>query len=109
MIQETIRKIEESLRSGDGAAPAQRHEALRLLAELKTELEALEATRGPDAQRIARLAESAHATARSASTPEARQDAVGRLTDSAREFEASHPKLTSVVDRIAEMLASAGL
>lgn len=108
MIHETIRKIEESL-AGDAVAPERRREALRLLAELRAELGALEATRGADARRIAELTASAHATARSGATPEARADAAGRLVTSVREFEATHPALTSVVGRISELLASAGL
>jgi hypothetical protein len=108
VIQDHIRKIEESLRGG-ALAPAQREELLRLLAELKSELVALEATRRDAAHEIARLTQAAHEAARGGGVDTQRRRAADRLAESVRDFGASHPKLASIVESIAETLASAGL
>jgi hypothetical protein len=103
VIEDTIRKIEDSLKGGHLSAERER-ELRRLLAELRAELKLLEATRGGEARRIATLTGAAHAAPAGE-----RRDAANRLAESVREFEATHPKLTSLVDAIAETLASAGI
>jgi Mg2+ and Co2+ transporter CorA len=103
VINDTIRKIEDSLRR-EGVAPADRQELLRLLGELKTELSALESTRADEARAIALLAKTAHEA-----PPAQRRHASERLAESVRDFETSHPRLTSIVEAVAESRASARL
>ena len=112
MIQDTIRKIEAGLRAESAANP-RRDELLGLLDQLKQELRALEGSRGDDdarsAQSAARATEQADEDARTAADAAARASAAERLTESVRDFESTHPELRSVVQAIANALASAGL
>jgi len=108
VIEDTIRKVEESLR-GDPASPARKRELLGLLGELKSELAALGRAREAEARRIASLARAAHEAARAGGDPTQRRHAADRLAESVGEFEATHPRLTSIVEALAESLASAGL
>lgn len=108
MIQDTIRKLEERLRADPAPGP-RRDEVLGLLEQLKSELRTLETTHGDAARRIAATTERAHAEALSAGDAAARASAAERLTESVRDFETTHPELRSVVQAIANALASAGL
>ena len=108
MIQDTIRKIEDRLRAEAAASP-RRDELLGLFDQLKAELRALEGTHSDAAVRIAATAEQAHEDALAADDAAARATAAERLTESVRDFESTHPELRSVVQAIANALASAGM
>lgn len=115
MIEDTIRKIEDGLRAEPAGAEGRAH-VLALLAELRAELAALERTQAETARNIALRVEEAHVAARGAarSAPDAAArrapgDAAERLEESVREVEATHPRLTAVVEALANALAAAGL
>lgn len=107
MIQDRIAKIETTLANAD-LPPATREELLGLLAELKTEVSGMEAAHGDQAQTITRSADAAFSLA---SRPE--ESAAPAVLDDLREsvagFEASHPRLVQVVDRIALTLSNMGI
>lgn len=108
MIQDRIAKIEATLAGTPDLSPATRKELLALLADLKTEVAAIQSTHGAQAQGIAASAESAIASAASpedTDTPEALKE----LRASVVGFEASHPQLVAVVDRIALTLSNMGI
>src|SRR4051812_23206640 len=107
MIQDRIAKIEAALADAADLPPAARAELLALLAELKTEVSGLEAAHGDQARSIARSADAAFSLA---SRP-AEADAPAALDDlraSVAGFEASHPRLVQVVDRISLTLSNMG-
>ena len=108
MIEETLRKIEETVRD-EPASPARRQEILRLLAELRSELGAIGPSPGDIAERASRLTEAVHEAARAEDGTDERRVASGRLAESIREFETSHPRLAAVAQAVADALASAGM
>src|SRR5688572_8760874 len=106
MISERIAQIEATLRSSPNIADATRRELLELLASLKAEVGGL----GEGAQHIAGSADVAvQAAIRRDKEPSEATEAIEGLTASVREFEASHPRLVQVVDRLALTLSNMGI
>ena len=108
MIQDRIAKIEATLTNAPDLPAATRAELLALLADLKTEVAALAPTHGEQAQSITRSADAAFSLAgqaEEASTPAVLQD----FRASVEGFEASHPRLVQIVDRIALTLSNMGI
>ena len=110
MIQDRIAKIESTLQSAPNLSPETKQELLALLAELKAEVAPLSATHGEDAASIARFADaSVHEATRSERKPEQTAAALSGLNASVQGFEASHPRLVQIVDRIALTLSNMGI
>ena len=93
MIEDTIAKIEERLRAADSLPVEQRIELEQLLADLRRESRSLPmlARRHADESDIDL------------------RGAIDRLESSLTEFEATHPKLTGLVNRISTLLANMGI
>jgi hypothetical protein len=110
MIEERIEKIEAQVRAA-GTMPAEtKSELLGLLAALKTEIAALPEAHQEDARSIAGFADaSAHEAIRAERKPLLVDAAVRGLTYSVKGFEATHPNLTQVVNRIAFILSNMGI
>lgn len=105
MIQDRIAKIEATLAGASDLSPTTRQELLALLADLKTEVAAIQSAHG---ERIAASAESAITSAadpEDTGTPAALEELRASVTG----FEASHPQLVAVVDRIALTLSNMGI
>lgn len=99
MIEETIRQIEERLRSATNLSPETRAELLALLSKLRVEAAQVPA--------ISERAPSADA-ARSLS-PESMEESADQLRRSVEEFEDSHPRLVQLANHIANTLAGLGI
>lgn len=98
MIEDTIRQIEERLRSSENLAPETRHELLTLLAKLRAEAKSLPPS------------ESGEATPDNTGVEqESVQDTVEHLRRSVEEFEESHPKVVQLVNHLANTLAGLGI
>jgi len=110
MIPERIAQIEATLRSADNIPDATRQELLNLLASLKAEIVPLAATHGATVEQITGSADAAVQAAvhREEQPAEAAQAAEG-LAASVRDFEASHPQLVQIVDRLAVILSNTGI
>jgi len=110
MIEDRIRNIEARI-NGTERLPAETKAELKALLEaLRTEIAALPATHGEDADSIARFAEaSAHEATRSEQKPKLLNAALEGLGGSVEEFEVSHPKLAETLNRIAVILANMGM
>jgi len=93
MIEDTIAKIEEKLRTAKDLPSAERAELEDLLSQLRTEASSL-----PD------LKERSEDT-----DDEDVQSALGRLEESLTEFETTHPQLVGIVNRISNILANMGI
>ena len=93
MIEDTIARIEERLRTAENLPSSERAELERLLEQLRTEAASLPQLREP-----AREAEE-----------EDVHSALGRLEESLTEFETTHPQLVGIVNRISTMLANMGI
>jgi DNA-binding NarL/FixJ family response regulator len=110
MIPERIAQIEATLNNADNVPEATRRELLELLASLKAEVASLVATNREGAQQITGRAETAvQAAVRREEQPDEAAEAVEGLASSVRDFEASHPKLVQVVDRLALVLSNMGI
>ena len=110
MIQDRIDKIEATVTQAANLPGETRQELLKLLAELKAEVAPLTATHDEDASSIARFTDaSVHEATRTARKPEQKEAALKGLTSSVRGFEASHPRLVEIVDRIATTLSNMGI
>ena len=110
MIQDRIAKIESTLQSAPNLPAETRSELLSLLAELKAEVGPLSTTHGENAATIARFADaSVHEATRSQRNPEQTAAALSGLSGSVEGFEASHPRLVQIVDRIALTLSNMGI
>ena len=107
-MQETLNKIEKTVRDAPQANADTKEELLGLLGELRSELAALESTHAEEARNIASFTEAA---TRESTRPQPLEAAEARagLTDSVRKFEATHPRLGSLVRAICDSLAAMGI
>ena len=94
MINKTIEKIEASIRKMDHVDPRKKEEVSRLLATLKTEIEALSKTHQDRAENI-----TAHLGSLSSKG----------LSASVEGFEASHPKLVQTINDFCNLLSGIGI
>lgn len=110
MIHDRIAKIEDALRSAQSISEQKRDELLKLLGDLKAEVAPLAETHGQRADDIAQYTDAAVQDAmRSERQPEVTAEALKGLASSVRDFEASHPRLVQIVDRIALTLSNMGI
>ena len=110
MIQERIDKIENAVHSAANLPAETKQELLALLSELKAEVGPLNETHGEHADRITRFADaSVQEATRSERAPEQAAAAVTDLSASVVGFEASHPRLVQIVDRLANTLSNMGI
>ena len=110
MIQDRIDKIESTLQNAANLPAETKQELLALLAELKAEVAPLTTTHGEDADSISRFADvSVYEATRSAKKPDQAAAAVTGLSASVVGFEASHPRLVQIVDRLATTLSNMGI
>jgi ABC-type transporter Mla subunit MlaD len=110
MIHERIQQIEATLEDVPHL-PAETRESLqRLLAELKAEIAPLLDADEVAALQIADAAgDSVVAATRTEPQPQTAQQAIQNLSASVEGFEASHPNLVHVVNRIAVTLGNMGI
>jgi hypothetical protein len=92
MIEDTIAKIEQRLRSAQSLPPDELSELQQLLAQLRSEARSL-----PNVPAVA-ISNEADA-----------QTALDRLQESLTEFETTHPQLVGTVNRISTILANMGI
>jgi len=110
MIPERIAHIEETLRNAPNIPDSTRAELIALLAGLKAEIVPLATTHGESVEQIAGSADAAvTAATQPGKQPAEAAQAVEGLAASVRDFEASHPRLVEVVDRLAVTLSNMGI
>jgi len=101
MLQDTLNKIENMIEQSDKLTPEKKHELEKLAAQLRNELADLEKTNQEHAHSIAGFAKlTTHEALRQQRDEKLLQHAYGGLQESVREFEASHPDLTRVLQQI---------
>ena len=110
MVQNTIEKIEEKIRTNNSLNPKNKTELLDLLATLKPEITKLSVAKSEHAESIAGFVErSAHEATRKEQNPTLLKIATEGLSASVKGFESSHPKLVETVNYIANAFANIGL
>ena len=110
MIEDTLRKIEDRIRSSRNLNNDNRDNLLDLLAQLKSEIGSLSEENSEQATSIATFADaSTHEATRAQPNQKLVEHSVGGLSQSVVEFETQHPKLVGVVNRICKTLADLGI
>jgi Domain of unknown function (DUF4404) len=110
MIDDTIAKIQQRLEQSANLPVEKRAELLDLIAQLKTEIKGVSASDPDQAQSIAGFAElSTHEATRDQPQSATKNSAISGLESTVKGFEAAHPKLTAVVNRIADALSNLGI
>jgi hypothetical protein len=110
MIPERLAQIEATLRNSANIPEATRLELLDLLAGLRAEVAPLAVTHSATADEITGSADAAvQAAVHRGEEPEKAAQAVEGLAASVRDFEASHPRLVEIVDRLAQTLSNMGI
>lgn len=110
MIQDTLNQIEVRLKMSETLTPDNRAALEVLLADLRREIDAMDDAQAEQAESIAGFTEaSAREALRTQQDEDLLQHALDGLQQSVREFEASHPKLTQVVNGICHQLSNLGI
>ena len=110
MIDDTIDKIQQRLQQSQRLSPEKRKELLELISQLKMEIVDLSESYPDQARSIAGFAEiSAHEATRENKQEGTMESALDGLESSVAGFEAAHPKLVDVVNRIAATLSNLGI
>lgn len=110
MIHDTLQKIEARLAVSTTLSGENREALEDLLRELRTEIDALDDERTEEAESIAAFTESsAREALRESQDPDLLDASISGLQKSVRHFEASHPKLTQVVNGICHQLSNLGI
>ncbi len=110
MIEDTIGKIEQAIKTAGSADPEHRAELIRLLEELKAEIHDLPSAQEERAASIAHFAETAaHVASRRERSPRLLELSREGLKESAVGFETSHPRLSGIVNEICSLLSSIGI
>lgn len=110
MIDDTIARIRRELEEAKNLSPERRQELLELIVQLRSEIAALSKDNPDQARSIAGFTQlSAHEAMRLERQPETMKNAIAGLESTVRGFEAAHPRLTEVVNRLAHVLSSLGI
>ena len=110
MTQDTITKIEARLQHAGSLSDEARGELLKLLAQLRVEVASLSKTHKEQAESIASFTDvSTFEATRATKNPDALEHSIGGLKSSVSELETSHPQLTGVVGRLANLLSNMGI
>ena len=112
MIQDRLDQIETTVQGASNIPDDAKAQLLSLIGDLKKEVVALAATHSDEAEAIARHTESTtlEATATGeGKEPEKMDAALTGLTGSVSGFEATHPRLTQLVNRLADTLSNVGI
>lgn len=110
MIDDTLTQIRQRLEHSNNLSPEKRRELLDLLGQLKVEIGSLSQADPDQARSIAGFTDlSAHEATRTSPRPETMQSAITGLESTVRGFETAHPKLTAVVNHLAEALSNLGI
>ena len=110
MIADSIKKIETRINDSVSLADNKKSELITLLDNLSKEIDLLPDTHNESIESMAGFMEvSTREAMRSEKNPQLVDLALEGLASSSREFESSHPSLTSYVNRICSMLSNLGI
>jgi hypothetical protein len=110
MINDTLRKLEQRLATSTNLSTENRLALEGLVRELKREIDTLREIHAEQAESIASFTDSsAREALRLEQDPEMLDVSLDGLQRSVRAMEASHPKLTSVVNAICHQLSTLGI
>ncbi len=99
MLKNTLDKIEKAIAESGHLSKTHKQELEKLAAELRAELTELEKTKKSQAHHIAEQAEKIAASHAEQDDTQS-TEALANLKNAVREFEASHPNLTRIINSI---------
>jgi hypothetical protein len=110
MLQDTIRMIEERIEGSSSLSGENRAALKELLATLQREVEQLASTHGEQARSITAFTDTSfYEATRKSPNPKLMELSRQGLSASVEEFESSHPKLVTLVNRICTILSNLGV
>lgn len=110
MIKDSMDKIKNKIKKGKNIGEKTRDQLLSLIKELAYEINQLSNEKKEHAESIADFTKiSTHEATREVKNPDLIKISLDGLSHSVKEFEVSHPKLTSVVNNICQILANMGI
>ena len=110
MVQDTIEKIEKTIRTNESLTEISKKQLLDLVAKLKPEIAKLSKVKAEHAESVAGFVErSTHEALRKEKNPTLLKLAIDGLSASVKGFETSHPRLVEYVNYIASELANLGI
>ena len=110
MLQETITKIETSVKETPVLDNEQKKELLNLISTLKTEVSELSKTHPEQTQSITGFAGvSIHEAIREEKNPQLLKLSLQGLSTSVEGFESSHPKLVGIINSLCLTLSNIGI
>ena len=110
MLEDSLKKIEDSIRRLGALDSEKKKELIGLLGELKGEVKRLAETHEEHARSIAGLAEqAAHEASRRERSPDLAEHSIAGLALSAKGLEISHPELVETINALCTMLAKIGI
>ena len=110
MTEERIEKIKSTVEAADHIPAEKKAELSAALSQLKPALAQISQTHQEHAESIARLVEaSAHEATRKEKRPDHLNKLLQDLKESARNFEASHPRFAGFVTEYSTVLSALGI
>lgn len=110
MLDETLAKLETTIRQSDAIQEEKKTELVQLLSTLKAEVAALAQTHAEHAASVVGFTErSMQEAIRQTRDPQLVTIATQGLSASVTELEASHPQLVQIVNAISVLLSNIGI
>lgn len=110
MINNTLKKIEKEIQSAEKIEESKKVELLGLIKDLEGEIVGLSQDNSDQAESIANFAGAmAHESTRTSPDSELQSLSEKGLASAIKGFEVTHPKLTSIVNSISDMLSGLGI
>jgi hypothetical protein len=110
MIDETIKRIENTVENNENLSEGRKNELLALISNLKEEIVTLDESHRDEAGSIVRYAESSIREAvKTTPDSELLDHTLKGLTLSVRRFEITHPKLIGLINNIGQTLRNIGI
>jgi len=110
MINNTLKKIQDEVKSAEKIDESKKSELLELIKDLEGEIVGLSQDNSEQAESIANFAGAmTHESTRTSPDSELKHLSEKGLASAIKGFEATHPKLTSIVNSISDMLSGLGI
>ncbi|MEK7299086.1 MAG: DUF4404 family protein [Candidatus Margulisiibacteriota bacterium] len=110
MIHNTLNRLEMRIADATGVPKEKRSELLKLIAKLRTELQAISKHDPENAETIASFAHlTAHEKLKKKTNPKLVQTSESGLEESLVDFRASNPQLAAIIDDILNVLSASGI
>jgi hypothetical protein len=109
MVNKTLSKIKKTIRDNTNLSDKDKSQIINLLGTLKVEINELSKSHEEEAESIVGFIErSTHESIRKRKNPTLLKLSIDGISESVKEFEASHPKLAETVNFLSSALANSG-